>query len=92
MPTRRELYEAMGREREAAELEANRARRRDLVRTAAVCVVWMLVGVYLLGWSVHTTDERYGWLAFYGGLIVGNGGIVLTLLAAYRRGEERGDW
>jgi hypothetical protein len=92
MPTRRELYEAIGREREAAELEANRARRRDLVRAGALCVVWMLVGVYLLGWSVHTTDERYGWLAFYGGLIVGNGGMVFTLLAAYRRGEERGDW
>ena len=92
MPTRKELYEAMGRERDAAELEASRVRRRDLVRTGVLCVAWMLVGLYLLGWSVHTTDDRYGWLAFYSGLIVGNAGIVFTLLAAYRRGEQRGDW
>jgi hypothetical protein len=52
----------------------------------------MFLGLYLLGWSVHTTDDRYGWLAFYAGLILGNAGIVFTLLGAYRRGEQRGDW
>jgi hypothetical protein len=92
MPTRKELYEAMGRERDTAELEASHARRRDAIRTGALCVAWMLLGLYLLGWSVHTTDDRYAWLAFYGGLMVGNAGVVFTLLAAYRRGEERGDW
>ncbi|MFN2567389.1 MAG: hypothetical protein ABR499_20520 [Gemmatimonadaceae bacterium] len=92
MPLRKELLEEMARAREAAELEAERVRRRDMVRTGALCVMWMLIGLYLLGWSMHTTDDRYARLAFYSGVIVGNTGIVFTLLRAYRRGEERGDW
>lgn len=92
MPLRKELLEEMARAREAAELEAERVRRLDTIRTGALCVMWMLIGLYLLGWSMHTTDDRYAAPAFYAGVIVGNGGIILTLLRAYRRGEQRGDW
>ena len=92
MPLRRELLEKVTRAREAAELEAERARRRDVVRTGAMCIVWMLLGLVLLGWSVHTTDDRYARPAFFAGVIVGNAGILFTLLRACRRGEERGDW
>jgi hypothetical protein len=92
MPLRQELLEEMGRTREAAEIEADRIRRRDMIRTAAACVMWMLLGLYLLGWSMHTTDHRYARAAFYGGVIIGNAGIISTLLRAYRRGEQRGDW
>ncbi len=92
MPLRRELLEEMGRTREAAELEAERVRRRDMVCTGVMCVVWMVIGLYLVGFSMHTTDDRYARPAFYAGVIVGNAGIAFTLLRAYRRGEERGDW
>jgi hypothetical protein len=92
MPLKRELLEEMARNREAAELEAERVRRRDMIRTGALCVMWMVIGLYLLGFSMHTTDERYARPSFYAGVIVGNAGIVFTLLRAYRRGEERGDW
>lgn len=92
MPLRKELLEEMALTREAAELRAERDRRRDMVRTGAMCLVWMLIGLYLLGWSMHTTDDRYARPAFYAGVIVGNAGIVSTLLRAYRRGEQRGDW
>ena len=91
MPLRRELLEEMGRRRELAESEAERARRRELIRAGALCIGWMLLGLYLLGWSVHTTDYLYGRIAFFGGLIVGNAGIVYTLLATYRRLEKHGD-
>lgn len=91
MPLRRALLEEMGRRRDVAENEAERARRRELVRAGALCIGWMLLGLYLLGWSVHTTDYLYGRIAFFGGLIVGNAGIVFTLLASYRRLEKRGD-
>jgi hypothetical protein len=91
MSLRKQLLEEIGRQREAAELEATRAVRWTLVRCAATCVGWMLVGLYLLGWSMHTTDVQYGRMAFYGGLIVGNGGMLYTLLATYRRLEKRGD-
>jgi len=92
MPLRRELLDELARKREAAEAEAERVRRRDMVRTGALCVAWMLVGLYLLGWALHSTHDTYARVAFYAGIIVGNGGIVFTLLAAYRRGEQRGDW
>jgi hypothetical protein len=92
MPLRQELLEQMGRAREAAEREADRDRRRDMIRTGAACVMWTLLGLFLLGWSFHTTDARYARPAFYGGVIIGNAGIVSTLLRAYRRGEQRGDW
>ena len=91
MPTRKELLEEIGRQREAAEDEARRAVRRTLLRSGALCIGWMLAGLYLLGWSVHTTDEQYGRIAFYAGAIVGNAGILYTLLATYRTLEKRGD-
>jgi hypothetical protein len=92
MPLRKQLLEQMGRTREAAEVAAERDRRRDMIRTAAMCVAWALIGLFLLGWSMHTTDDRYARPAFYAGIVVGNAGIIFTLLGAYRRGERRGDW
>jgi hypothetical protein len=92
VPIRKELLEEMARVREAAEIEAERARRRELGLAALWCVVWSLLGLFLLGWSFHTSDDRYARPAFYGGIIVGNAGIIFTLLRAYRRGEQRGDW
>jgi hypothetical protein len=91
MPLRKELLEEMGRAREVSELETERARRRELVRAALLCLAWMLIGLYLLGWSVHTDDYLYGRIAFYSGVIVGNSGILYTLLNSYRRLEKRGD-
>jgi hypothetical protein len=51
----------------------------------------MLLGLYLLGWSMHTADYTYGRIAFYSGVIVGNCGIIFTLLNTHRRLEKRGD-
>jgi hypothetical protein len=91
MPLRKELLEEMGRARDAAELEAARGRRHELIRAGALCIAWTLLGLYLLGWSMHTTDYHYGRIAFYSGVIVGNVGIIYTLLNTYRRLEKRGD-
>lgn len=83
-----EMQEQRMREREEAEAET----RRDLVLTAVMCVVWCAAGLFLLLWSFHTSNVAYGRMAFYAGLAIGNGGWVYTMLAAYRRGEQRGDW
>jgi hypothetical protein len=91
MALRRQLLEEMARAREVAEAEAERGRRRELVRTALLCIAWMMIGLYLLGWSMHTSDEHYGRIAFYSGVIIGNAGILYTLLDSYRRLEKRGD-
>lgn len=71
---------------------AERDRWRDLGRTALECVFWSLLGIFCVAWALHTTDVIYGKLALYGGIAVGNGGNIFALLAAYRRGEQRGDW
>lgn len=92
MSTSRELLDAIAARDEAAQVEANRDRRRDLGLTALVCLGWSALGIACILWSGHTTNYTYGTMAFYSGLGVGNGGIIFTLLGAYRRGEKRGDW
>ena len=92
MPLPHALLEEMAAARRREHDSAERDRRRDLLRSAALCLAWGALGLFLLGWSFHTTDVRLGRIAFLGGLLVGNGGIVYTLAAAYRRGERRGDW
>lgn len=86
------MLESMAERRREEAVQANRDKLRDYVVTALMCFVWCGVGVFLIAWSAHTTDETMGRAAFWGGLGIGNTGIIFTLLAAYRRGEKRGDW
>jgi hypothetical protein len=90
-PSRAALDELAERNAEAA-AEADSARRKDFLRSAVACVAWAAVGLYCIAWSAHTTDATLGSAAFFAGLGAGNGGIIFTLLGAYRRGEARGDW
>ena len=92
MPLPKELLEEMSVRRAAAEEEADRIRARDLLRGTLACVGWCALGIFLVLWSAHTTDLTLGKMAFWGGIGIGNGGIVFTLLAIWRRGERRGDW
>jgi len=86
------LREQMAERNRRLAVEADRDKTRDAVLTALSCLLWMGAGVFLVLWSFHTTDMAYGRAAFAGGIAVGNGGIIFTLLAFYRRGEARGDW
>ena len=45
-----------------------------------------------MAFGFHTTDVLMGKAFLYGGMVVGYAGILLALVGAYRRGEERGDW
>ncbi|MEJ7811526.1 MAG: hypothetical protein WKG32_14030 [Gemmatimonadaceae bacterium] len=92
MPLPTEILEEMAERRRAEAVLADRDRRWDMARTAIICLGWSAFGVFLILWSAHTTSLTYGRMAFFGGLGAGNGGIMFTLLAAYRRGEKRGDW
>ena len=88
----RQLREQMAaRDREALGRAAGDT-RRDLVLTALQCVGWVAIGIFLLLWSFHTTSTTWGRIAFLSGIAIGNGGWIFTMLAAYRRGERRGDW
>jgi hypothetical protein len=92
MPLPRHILEEQARQRAAEHEVAQRDTLWDHVRTALTCVFWAALGIALLGLSFHTTDLALGNAAFAAGLGIGNGGIIFTLLAAYRRGEKRGDW
>ena len=85
---REEMYARHRGEREDAERDT----RRDLALTALACVGWVALGLFLVLWSFHTTSLIYGRIAFLSGIAIGNGGWIFTMLAAYRRGEKRGDW
>jgi len=92
MPLPRGLLEEMEERHAAESLQADRDRLRDFARTALECVGWCALGMLCVAWSLHTTDVLYGQFAFWGGLGIGNGGWIFSVLAAYRRGERRGDW
>ncbi|GAC1656566.1 MAG: hypothetical protein NVS4B3_22370 [Gemmatimonadaceae bacterium] len=92
MPLPQRLRDELGRQRRAEHVEAARDTLRDYAWSAARCAGWGAVGICLILLSAHVTSATYGRIAFYAGLALGNGGILFTLLATYRRGEARGDW
>ncbi len=85
-------YERIGRERLEAELDMARVRRRDMFRSALECLVSCGVGMLGVGMAAHVHDHPTGMIFWWGGLAVGYSGMAASLLAAYRRGEKRGDW
>ena len=78
---------------ELRELErlATRDRRRDLLAALVEMAVAVGVGLYLLGWSMHTTDGRAAGIALHGGLALAQAGVLLALVRARLRAERRGD-
>jgi len=61
------------------------------LRTLALVVFSLSLGLFLMAWSVHTTDMRYAGTAFWAGLIVGNGGVLVSLLMVLSRLSRRHD-
>ena len=92
MPIPLEIREELARRRFAEHREAQRDTRRDYIRTALTCWAWCLLGIAFIAVSFHLTDMATAEVFFWLGLGVGNAGMIFTLLAAYRRGEKRGDW
>lgn len=71
---------------------AERDKRRGLALWILACCAWSWLGIFFLAWSMHTTSQTFGEMAFWGGLGIGNGGVLFTGLAAYRWGERHGHW
>ena len=92
MPIPAHIREELARRRFAEHREAERDTRRDYVRTALACWAWCILGLGFIALSFHLTDGVTAEALFWVGLGVGNAGMIFTLLAAYRRGEKRGDW
>lgn len=64
--------------------------RAAFLRDAAEYLVWFVAGLLLMGWSFRTTDSRYAELAFWGGMLVGDGGMLFVLVRRQRRSIEKG--
>jgi hypothetical protein len=83
-----ELVERHEREHRSAQAET----RRDMLRTSVHILFWTLAGLALSGFALHTDDRDIGMVFWIGGRLVWVAGVGFSLLAAYRRGERRGDW
>ena len=86
VPTREERAARL----HAIEREAKAVLRRAYVAVILVCFFWMGLGLYLLGWAFHTTDQATGRLFFLAGILVGDVGILATILFAYNRAQRNG--
>ena len=88
---RAELYAAIAESRRAAEEDTAAARFRVLVWAGVQCLAWCALGLLMMGWSMHTTDLRWARPVFLGGIVVGNAGILATIVrvqAALDRAEH----
>lgn len=88
IPTREERAAQL----KASERRAGRDRLRDLLFTIGWCFAFMLAGLVLMAFAMHTTDAALGRIFFWSALVVNNGGVMVTLWRAYLRGQDRGDW
>ena len=75
----------------ALDRQATRDRWRDLGIAAVEGSISLGVGLYLIGWSFHTTNQGWGAIAMLAGVAVGNAGLMITLIRAHARAIERGD-
>jgi hypothetical protein len=75
-------------------LETERAVRRDMrwVYGRAIVSVFLSLafGLWMIGWSVHSTDQKVAPMFFWAGLLVGNGGILVTMVITWIRALEEG--
>ena len=75
--------------RVAEQEEAARAERREVLLVLAMCVLWAGLGLFLVMWSAHTTSVEHGQIALGAGLVIGNGGVVATLIYAWYRAQGK---
>ena len=84
---RNPLHQQMLENRRRAAEEEERARVRSRIVTILSFLFWAVLGCLIAGWGMHTQRVEYSRVALEAGLIIGNAGILGTLLWAYRRQE-----
>jgi hypothetical protein len=70
---------------------SERARFWFAVRVACTCVLTTGIGLFMMGWALHTTDMEMAQLAWTAGPIVGNG-LTLVVLGLAAVKWERDEW
>jgi hypothetical protein len=92
MPINRRLYAEMQEKRAAEHRDAERDRRWALIRAGLACLMWAALGLVCYAFAFHTTDTSMVPIYQWGAYLITYGGISVTLLRAYRKGVDRGDW
>lgn len=92
MPIKKQLYEEMQIKRAAEHDAAERERRWSLIGSGLLCLMWAALGLFCYAFAFHTTDPEWGEIFKWGAFLITYGGVSYTLLRAYRKGEQRGDW
>jgi len=92
MPMPKQYRDELEEKHEQAEREARRATRSDLLRAFRDMVFWTVLGLIVFGFAFHVVDPDIGVALSWAARGIGFGGVAFSLLAAYRRGERRGDW
>jgi hypothetical protein len=89
MPTTDKDRIAHSLRRVAEEEESARGERRDALLILATCVLWAGLGLFLVMWSAHTSSVEHGQIALGAGVVIGNGGVVATLIYAWYRAQRK---
>jgi hypothetical protein len=92
MPMKPELYKELQVKREAEHRAAERDRQWSMVRSGIACLAWATLGLVFYAFAFHTTDAGMADIYKWGAYVITYGGVSFTLLRAYRKGENRGDW
>lgn len=92
MSTPRVGYQEQIERNRLSERAARRDRWLSMGRTLVELVLAVAVGFGFIAFSAHTRDEELGHMLFRVGQLAWIAGVLFALLAAYRRGERRGDW
>jgi hypothetical protein len=74
----------------AMEREAVRIVRRRFGLAILLCFLWATIGLVLMGWSMTTDNQQLAGIAFWGGILTGDVGILATLMYTYYRAEDEG--
>lgn len=86
-----ERYARIAERNEATEEEAGRARFRILLGAGLACAMWCVVGLLGIGMGLASRTVETGNIWFWGGLVVGNGGILATLIWTVEKLRSIGD-
>jgi hypothetical protein len=92
MPMNKKLYEELQEKHERDHRDAERERRWSLIRSGLACLVWAFLGLVCYAFAFHTTDASMAEVYKWGAYVITYGGVSFTMLRAYRKGVDRGDW
>ncbi|MEO7084326.1 MAG: hypothetical protein ABI442_17165 [Gemmatimonadaceae bacterium] len=91
-PRLRQELERIAGERLEAERQIQRTYRWELFRVCIECLTGAAIGAVCMGFGLHVTGRDVGEIFWWGGMLLGYVLITISLMTAYQRGEERGDW